>query len=249
MLVVLPTPLTPTTSSTPSWPSGASISFGSAGATSLRLRTSSSCRTRYRSFELCALPSSTSLRRISSSWSVVCTPTSACSKRSSSSSHSSSSIGRGCSKTLAMRAKTPWRDFSTLLSSLNQRLRITGQSPARTGPDAELAAGVRSCQGRLWGGGGDAPWAHREDVRDALGVHAHAVHGVGLVHGRSVMRDDDELYLSSELGQQIGEALHVGFVQGSVNLVQHAERRRVDLEQPEQERDDRQRPLPTAQRQ
>src|SRR6266851_9389049 len=35
-------------------------------------------------------------------------------------------MGRGCSKTDAIRAKTPSRDFSTPLSSLNHRLRING---------------------------------------------------------------------------------------------------------------------------
>src|SRR5579864_2742803 len=231
MLVVLPTPFTPTMRRTPSSPAGASISPGSAGATSCRLRTSSSCRTRYRSFELLALPSSTSLRRISINWSVVCTPTSACSRSSSSSSQRSSSMGRACSNTDAMRAKMPSRDFSTDLSSLKNRLRITISIPGGCANGVCYRSGF-----------------HRKHVGNARGIHADTVHGVGLVHRRSIVSDDDELYPSGELGQQVCEALHVGLVQRRIHFVEHTERGRVDFQQPEQERDDRQRALATAQR-
>src|SRR5947207_15824598 len=98
-----------------------------------------------------------------------------------------------------MREKMPSRDFSTLLSSLNQRLRIIG-------------IGYRLLR-YLTGANG-------EDVRDALSIHADAVHGVGLVHRRAIVGDDDELYASRKLGQQVCEALHVGFVECRVDLVE-----------------------------
>ena len=86
-------------------------------------------------------------------------------------------------------------------------------------------------------------------MRYARGVHADAVHGVSLVHRRAVVGDDNELYPSSEHSQQIREALNVGFVQRRVDLIEHAERRRVDLQQAEQQRDDGERAFTTAQRQ
>ena len=48
---------------------------------------------------------------------------------------------------------------------------------------------------------------------------------------------------SVELAERVGEASHVCLVEGGVDLVQHAERRRTDLEHREQERDGGQRPL------
>src|SRR5919197_3692943 len=75
----------------------------------------------------------------------------------------------------------------------------------------------------------DRPRTNREDVRDAGAVHAHAVHGVSFVHRRAVVGDDDKLYLSGELGQQIYEALHIRLVECRVNFVEDAKRSRVDL--------------------
>ena len=63
------------------------------------------------------------------------------------------------------------------------------------------------------------------------------------------MGDDNELYPSREVGQQIREALHVGLVERRVDFVQHAERRRVHAQQAEQQRHNGQRALATTQRQ
>src|SRR6266581_4485255 len=56
-------------------------------------------------------------------------------------------------------------------------------------------------------------------MRDARGVHADAVHRISLVHRRPVMRDDDELYPSRKLRQEIREPLHIGLVENGVGLI------------------------------
>ena len=58
-----------------------------------------------------------------------------------------------------------------------------------------------------------------------------------------VVRDDQELALRQKLLQLLDEAADVRVVQGGVELVQHAERSRLDHEDREQERDRRHRAL------
>src|SRR5437867_80037 len=115
-------------------------------------------------------------------------------------------MGRGCSKTLARRANTPSRDFSAPLSSLNQRLRIMagvgGLGVGRLGGWAlGSALGLRvsgMCRMANTRHPGpdiairDSVRFDREDLRDSVGVHAHTVQGVGAVHGRPVVGDDDK---------------------------------------------------------
>ena len=63
---------------------------------------------------------------------------------------------------------------------------------------------------------------HANDFGDARFLHGHAIKALGRLHGVFVMRDDDELSLWAQLGQQPGEAADIGIVERCVDLVQDA---------------------------
>ena len=67
-----------------------------------------------------------------------------------------------------------------------------------------------------------------EDAADATLLHGDAVQHVGLLHGAAAVGDDDELGLIADAAQILGKPHHVGIVQGGFDLVQNAERSRVD---------------------
>ena len=66
---------------------------------------------------------------------------------------------------------------------------------------------------------------HRNCLRHAALLHGHAVNRVRSRDGPLVVRDDDELRFAHEFLQQIREAPDIRFIEGRVQLVEHAERR------------------------
>ena len=67
-------------------------------------------------------------------------------------------------------------------------------------------------------------------------LHGYAVEHVGHADGALVMRDDDELRVLNEALEHADEPVDVRFVQGCVQLVQHAERTGLDLVNREEQR-------------
>ena len=82
-----------------------------------------------------------------------------------------------------------------------------------------------------------APEVDRHQLRDARLLHRHAVQPVGDLHRAPVVGDDDELRAVGHLAHQLVEAADVGLVERRVDLVEDAERRRLDQEDREQQRD------------
>ena len=67
--------------------------------------------------------------------------------------------------------------------------------------------------------------AHRKQTGDTLLLHGRTEDSVGRGDGTLIMGDHQELGETGELADDIREAVHVGVVEGSVELVEHAERR------------------------
>ena len=88
---------------------------------------------------------------------------------------------------------------------------------------------------------------HRHDARDALLLHRHADQLLGHFHRDLVVADEEELGALAHLGDELGIALGVGVVQRRVDFVEQAERRRVQLEDREHQRDRGQRLLAARQ--
>ena len=84
---------------------------------------------------------------------------------------------------------------------------------------------------------------HGDDARDALLLLRDAVDEIRTRNRVLVVGDDQELALREELLQLLDEAPDVRVIEGRVQLVQHAERRRLDHEDREEERDRRHRAL------
>src|SRR5579864_6797091 len=83
----------------------------------------------------------------------------------------------------------------------------------------------------------------RNQLRDARLFHRHAVEAIGDFHRLPVVRDDDELRVRLHAAQHLDEAADVGVVERRVDLVEQAERARLELEHAEHERDGGQRLL------
>src|SRR5690606_9984328 len=79
----------------------------------------------------------------------------------------------------------------------------------------EDADGTSSCLGSQLDGRIDV---YRHDTRNALFLHGHADQMLGHLHRDLVVRDEQELRLLAHGADQIGIALGVGIVQGSVHL-------------------------------
>ena len=88
---------------------------------------------------------------------------------------------------------------------------------------------------------------HRDDARHALLLHRHADQLLGHFHRDLVVADEEELRALAHLADQLAVALGVGVVQRRVDLVEQAERRRVELEDGEHQRDRGQRLLAARQ--
>ena len=84
----------------------------------------------------------------------------------------------------------------------------------------------------------DALEIDRDQLRHALLAHGDAEQPVDPRHGQAVMGDDQEAGLGAlgDLGDQAAEAVDIGVVQGRVDLVQHADRRRVGEEDGKEQR-------------
>src|SRR5215210_5383873 len=74
----------------------------------------------------------------------------------------------------------------------------------------------------------------RDDLRDAVARHAHAVEAVGRVHRALLVRDDDELRAVAVAADELEEAVDVGVVERGFDLVEDVERARPREEDGEQ---------------
>src|SRR5215470_18431383 len=77
----------------------------------------------------------------------------------------------------------------------------------------------------------------RDDLRDARLLHGDAVQHAGALHGALVVGDEDELRAFAHLADHLTEAADVGVVERRIDLVEDAERCRVDEEEREDETD------------
>src|SRR5436190_15633008 len=121
-------------------------------------------------------------------------------------------------------------------------------TPARTMPPSDARATVRlfNRDPRRSGRFGEAHRAghgDRDDARDGLLLHRHADQLLRHLHGDAVVADEEELRRLRHLRDELGIALGVGVVERRVDLVEQAERRRIELEDREHQRDRRQRLL------
>ena len=67
-----------------------------------------------------------------------------------------------------------------------------------------------------------------EQFGDAVLLHGDTIQHVGGLHGAPAVSDDDELRLIAHPAQVLGKPAHVGVIQRGLDLVQNAERSRVD---------------------
>ena len=79
--------------------------------------------------------------------------------------------------------------------------------------------------------------AARDDLRDAVAAHRHAVQHVGGLHRPLLVRDDDELRAVGVPAEELDEAADVRVVERGLDLVEQVERARPREEEREQERD------------
>ena len=79
--------------------------------------------------------------------------------------------------------------------------------------------------------------APRDDLRDAVRAHRHAVEDIRGLHRPLLVRDDDELRAIGVAAQELDEARDVRVVERSLDLVQEVEGARPREEEREEERD------------
>lgn len=84
---------------------------------------------------------------------------------------------------------------------------------------------------------GDVVEADADSFADAAFLHGDAVEGGGGSHCFFAVCDDDEFRPAEEFLEDVDEAADVGFVEGGVHFVQHAERARAELEDGQQQGD------------
>ena len=85
--------------------------------------------------------------------------------------------------------------------------------------------------------GSFARQAPRDDLRDTVAAHCHAVEDIGGLHRLLLVGDDDELGPVGVAAQELDEAADVGVVQRRLDLIEEVERARPGEEQSEEERD------------
>src|SRR5437867_2205548 len=206
-VVVFPLPLTPTTRMTRGfWPCPRSRTSPASAATRVS-------RTAASAFGIVC----TSLvvkRSRSCAMSGSTSDTERSDRNSASSSASSHSEVRGCSPRPKRRARNPPR----VLASPCSMLTLAGYGLAR--PFA-LRVEIREAQ--------------RDHLRHAGVVHRDAVQHVGGLDRSAVVRDHDELGSVGELAERLREPADVAFVERSVDLVKHAERRRSHAQDGEEQ--------------
>src|SRR3990170_3838076 len=111
-------------------------------------------------------------------------------------------------------------------------------------------AGLSSCEGmrtRLKRGASGLEF-HRNHLGDARFFHGDPVQYVGELHRPLVVRDEEELVIGRHLPDDRVEPVDVGVVQGSIRLVEQAERGGFDKEDREDEADGGQRLLPAGEK-
>ena len=79
--------------------------------------------------------------------------------------------------------------------------------------------------------------APRDDLRDAVGPHRHAVEDIRGLHRPLLVRDDDELRAIRVAAEELDEAGDVRVVERGLDLVEEVEGARPREEEREQERD------------
>jgi hypothetical protein len=72
------------------------------------------------------------------------------------------------------------------------------------------------------------------NLRDPGLLHRNSVDYVCLGHGAFAVGDNDELRAGAHVGDQLREAANVRLVEGRIHLVEDTERRRLELEDPDQ---------------
>ena len=79
--------------------------------------------------------------------------------------------------------------------------------------------------------------ASRDDLRDAVGPHRHAVEDIGGLHRPLLVRHDDELRAIRVAAEELDEARDVRVVERCLDLVEEVEGARPREEEREEERD------------
>ena len=120
-----------------------------------------------------------------------------------------------------------------------RRNRRTGSPVSRPG----RRPGPRGPRPAVVGDGLRLVEAQADHAADRVVADGDPVEGVGGLDRAAVVGDDDELRPFGELSQRLREAADVGLVERGIDLVEHAEGRRADLEHREQQRDRGQGPL------
>src|SRR4051794_14807444 len=218
IVVVFPVPLTPTTRIT----EGRAETDSVPGSPSIDASSSSS-RSR---------PPRSSSRRTSSA--VAGTPTSAPISASSSRSHASSAFGSNpanwwVSARRERDSESRSRPKKPACSSADSSLE---PSPSSSPQERGIPRSGYRRRDRILAG--QPP---RDDLRDAVAAHRHAVQRVGGLHRALLVGDDDELRAVGELAQERAEAADVRIVERRLDLVEEVERARPREEEREQERD------------
>src|SRR5690606_1829025 len=221
IVVVFPTPFTPTTSTT----AGRSVSFRV--VSNLAKRSSRVSRSiRCRSFGSVVRYRSTFSRSSSSSCSVMSGPKSAVMSAVSRSSHVVSSIVGLTNMPRSARPRD--QDFSAMTPAYDGR----HVNPPRAHP-----RGASGCRG------GAVSDALTDDGGDAVLPHRHAVQGVGDLHRALLVRDHQQLRALAELLEHREQPPQVRVVERGLHLVEDVERARSRLEDRDEQRDRSERAL------
>src|ERR1700678_3142284 len=75
---------------------------------------------------------------------------------------------------------------------------------------------------------------HTDNLRNPRLLHGHAINHIRRLHHALGVRHQQELRILAHAMQQISEPAHVGLVQCRIHFVQHAEGRRLVLEDADQ---------------
>ena len=179
-----------------------------------------------------------------------------------------SRLDRGCGRRVRRGASAPAAIRRSVVGAGSSKSAGSGSQPGATS-SGRTTSGAASVVGRLGLLAPPSPERHQrrrrassprsvgerlglvepeaDDAADRVVADGHAVQRVGRLDRAAVVGDDDELRLVGEAAQGIGEPADVRLVERGVDLVEHAERDRSDLEHREQQGDGGQGPLAARQ--
>src|SRR6056297_754040 len=177
----------------------------------------------------------------SSSPSAWSTSSGTAAKGSSASSSGSEAVSSSALTSLSSKAG------SSLTSGWDSRRRACRRLCQYTRPTTPIPISRRMTRNSSMATTSDAGSARRHFHR-LVEIDRHQTGDTGLLHGNAgelarhlhgdlVMRDEHELHLRRHFLDDVAEAADVGVVQRRIHLVEHAERRRVQLEYGEHQRD------------